>query len=192
MSHKQPVLLSFDLSTVCCGFSIFSIEKKELLELSYFKLNKETMLEKTDELESKVNEFCSLYNVKYFCIEERLKSFRAGGSNAESLSKLTAFNFYCQTLFYKKNISIKEISSATSRRLAINNFHSIARKTTGMKQKEIAFQFILKELGESRFPTKVMKSGVRKGQTVFIDEASDMSDAFILGVACLKILDGAI
>lgn len=184
---KKEVLLAFDLSTTCCGFSIFSIERKELLELNFFSFKKETLLERTDELEAKFDELCFSYNVKVFCIEERLKSFKAGGSNAESLGKLTAFNFYCQTLFYKKNIPIKEIPSATARKLAIPGFHSIARKIKGKKQKEIAFEFIVKELGADKFPTKVMKSGPRKGQTVFIDEASDMSDAFIIGKSGLII-----
>lgn len=192
MSKKELVLLAFDLSTTCCGFSIFSIERKELLELNFFNFKKETLLERTDELEFKVNELCSLYNIKVFCIEERLKSFKAGGSNAESLGKLTAFNFYCQTLFYKKNIPLKEIPSATARKLAIPGFHSIARKIKGKKQKEIAFDFILKELGESYFPTKVMKSGPRKGQTVFVDEAMDISDAYIIGKSGLIIIEGRI
>jgi hypothetical protein len=85
-------------------------------------------------------------------------------------------------------IPVKTIPVSTARKLAIFSFHSIARKIKDTKQKEIAFQFILKELGESYFPTKVMKSGKNKGKTVYIDEAMDLSDAYIISKAGLSLL----
>lgn len=178
--NKEKVLLGMDVSTTVCGYSLISLEEKKLLEMNYYKFKGETLLDRTKELDDFINTLCASFNIKYFCIEERLKSFQAGGTNAESMTKLAAFNFYCQTIFFKKDIPIKEIPVATARKLAIQNFHSIARKIKNIKQKEVAFNFIVKELGEDKFPTKVMKSGKRKGETVFIDEARDMSDSYII------------
>ena len=45
----------------------------------------------------------------------------------------------------------------------------------------------LKELGIDKFPKKIMKSGPRKGEEVFVDEASDMSDSWVIGKAILNI-----
>lgn len=186
---KDKCLLGFDLSTTVLGYCVMSIETGELLELDYFCFSDKTaLLDKAKELDAKIDELTAIYNIKIFCIEERLKSFRAGGTNAEAMGKLTAFNFYCQTVFHKQNILIKEIPSATARKLAIPGFHSIARKIKDAKQKEIAFNFIVKELGEDKFPKKIMKSGPRKGQEVYVDEAMDMSDAYVIGKAGMIIM----
>jgi len=185
--EKEKCLLSFDLSTITCGYSIFSFEEKKLKKLDYFKFTKKELWERAIELEAFVDKLLSEYNIIMFAIEERLKSFRAGGTNAEAMLKTATMNFFCQVYFRKKGIDVKEIHVSTARKLAIPMFHSIARKIAGKKQKEIAFDFIVKELGAEIFPKKVMKAGKRKGEEVFLEEASDMSDSYILGKSALII-----
>ena len=186
--YEKPVLISFDLSTVTIGISIFDFKEEKLLDLYYYKFVSNNMLDKSIELEDFIDKLDKVYQIDWIIIEERLKSFRAGGTNAASMLKLAAFNWFCQALLYKRKIKFKEINVNTARSLAYDHFHVVARKIKGIKQKEYAFQLVLSELGTERFPTKINKSGKNKGKEVFLEEAKDMADAYILSKAAFKIL----
>ena len=56
----------------------------------------------------------------------------------------------------------------------------------GLNHKEQMFNVVVGVLGKGMFPTKEMKSGKRKGEIVFIDEALDMSDSYVVGLAYLN------
>jgi hypothetical protein len=182
--EDAEMLLAVDLSTTVCGITLMDIERKKVMEITYHSFaEKTTLLEKAVELRKLMNGYISTFKIKHFCIEERLKSFQAGGSNAESIGKLTAFNFFCQTIFHDAKIKIHEIPVATARKLALPGFHKLARTLKGQKQKDIAFEWVVKLLGEELFPTKVMKSGKNKGKTMFVDEAKDMADSWVVATA---------
>lgn len=192
MEYSQnDVLLAFDASTVTIGWALFNINSKKLIDFNYYKYKKETLVERAVEAEDFISDLTLKYyplKIKVFAIEERLKSFRAGGTNSDAMLKTAALNFSIQIIFHKLGITTKEVSVQTSRRLCFPNFHSIARKIKNKKQKEVAFEFALVELGHDKFPKKLMKSGKRKGENVFLEEAKDMADAYILGKSTLIIL----
>lgn len=177
-------VLSLDLSTTVCGYGIFLIETKQLLKLDFYKFKKDTLVDRGFELAGFLKILCDTQDIKRVVIEERLKSFRAGGTNAEAMLKTAQLNFLGQYLCKELGLEVSVINVQTARKLAYDNFHKVARATKA-KNKELAFEFVKKELGESWFPKKIMKSGARKGEEVFIDEAMDMSDAYILGKAAL-------
>jgi hypothetical protein len=190
-NEDANVLMGVDLSTTVLGVTLLDIDTKKIIDITYHTFEKGPLLEKAVQLKGIMNEYISSFKIKHFCIEERLKSFQAGQSNMESLGKLMAFNFYCQTIFHNSKITIHEISVSTARKLVLNGFHTIARslKTLkGQKQKEVAFEWVVKILGEDMFPKKVMKSGKKKGQSVFIDEARDMADSWIVASAGLILI----
>ena len=190
---KEKVLISFDLSTTVIGICIQNYSTKEIIKLYYHNFINKIMIDKAMELQDLVeNLFSGYINVECFVIEERLKAFAAGGTNAEAMGKTAALNFLCQYLVYKRGIKVKELNVNTARKLAYDGFHSAARKIKGGKQKEFAFKLVLNELGAEIFPTKVNKSGINKGKTVFLEEAKDMADAYILSKACFKILSGSL
>lgn len=189
--YKEKVLIAFDLSTTVCGICIQNFKSKEILRFFYHNFESKIMIEKSIELEKLVEKVFSDYqNVECFVIEERLKAFAAGGTNAEAMGKTAALNFLCQYLVHKRGIKVRELNVNTARKLAYDGFHSAARKIKGVKQKEFAFKLVINELGESLFPTKINKSGKNKGKKVFLEEAKDMADAFILGKASFKIIEG--
>lgn len=185
----KEVVIGFDLSTTVLGFCICDNKTKEIIELNYYKFKKDTeLIEKAFELEIFIDNLLNLYLIRSIIIEERLKAFQTGKSNAESILKLAAFNFYCQWIFAKRNIIVKQLNVMTARKLAFVSFHSVVRKLPiKQKQKEYAFALTLKELGEDVFPTKIIKSGKNKGKKAFLDEAKDMSDAWILTKAYFAI-----
>jgi hypothetical protein len=186
------MLLSFDLSTTVCGYSLFDLKTKELVDKNFYCFKGETLLAKADELKLLIDkiEFAveHSYNnsITHFVIEERLKAFQSGKSSAEAILKLGAFNFLCQYLAKEKSWKVSEVSVNTARKTVFPGFHSLAKKQKA-KQKEFAVELFLKMFPEITFPTKIMKSGARKGQEVLIDEAADMIDSLILGEAFLKL-----
>ncbi len=177
-------VLALDLSTTVCGYAIFVKNSKELKTLDYYKFNSKTLLERGFELNELLIKLCNDGYISEVVIEERLKSFRAGGTNAEAMLKTAQLNFLGQYLVKSIGPSVEVINVQTARKLAYPTFHKVARATKA-KNKELAFEFVKKDIGEMLFPKKTLKSGSNKGKEVFIDEAMDMSDAYILGKAYL-------
>jgi hypothetical protein len=182
------MILGFDLSTTVCGYCIMNY-KGEILEINYHTFNKEhSMTEKGVELENLINDCVNgQFDITHFFIEERLKSFRAGGTNAEAMLKTAQMNYLCQFLFHKKDIEVQEINVNSARSSVFPGFHKYARQIKGIKQKEIAFKFAVEFLGGWVFPTKVKKSGKNKGKEEFIEQAKDMADAWIIAKAGLNL-----
>ena len=181
-------LLALDLSTTVCGFAVFNSTTKAISETGFYRFKKEALLDKANELDTFLKRFMYGNQIDCVVIEERLKSFRAGGTNAEAMLKLASFNFLCQHLVVNKyNCQIRELNVNTARKLCFPNFHSAARKVTS-KQKEFAFELAIQTFTDVVFPKKIMKSGKRKGEEVFVDEARDIADAVILGTAAIHQL----
>lgn len=183
-------LLAFDLSTTVAGYSIFDEVTEELILMSYYKFTEENLVDRANEL---VNLLESLiknekYEISTIGLEENLKSFRAGGTNASAMLNTSKLNFCFQYLVkYIYGKTLTEINVNSARSACFPGFHVIARALKGKKHKEVAFDMALKELGTDKFPKKIMKSGPRKGEEVFVDEASDMSDSWVIGKAILNI-----
>lgn len=178
-------LLAFDLSTTVVGYSFFDIESQDLIECSYYKFEEDELIDRGRELKLLLQKLFSANDISLFVIEERLKSFRQGGTNADAMLKTAQLNFYCQSMIMELGVPVKEINVNTARSACFEGFHTIARATKGVKHKEIAFKMAISVLGEDFFPKKVLKSGPRKGETVYLDEAMDMADSWVLGRAFL-------
>ena len=184
-------VLSFDISTVTIGYSIFDIKTKELKTLDYFKLKGEELLDKGFHLKQFIDDLLlkEKLDIKTFVIEESLQAFQSQMTNAAAMFKTSQINFLCQFLMRERGIEIVGINVQTARRLVYPLFHKISR-TVPYDNKELAFNMVTEELGTERFPKKILKSGPRKGKEVFLEEAKDMTDAYILGKAYINKING--
>lgn len=183
-------LLAFDLSTTVAGYCILDEDTDELVHIDYYAFKCEDLVDRANELVKLLEKITedTRFDITTIGIEENLKSFRAGGTNASAMLNTSKLNFCFQYLIkyiYKKPLT--EVNVMTARSACFPGFAVTARAQKGVKQKLIAFQMAIKELGEATFPKKTMKSGPRKGDIVFIDEAMDMSDAWVIGKAILNI-----
>lgn len=182
-------ILALDLSTTVCGYTIFEEESEKLEEISFFKFKEELLLNRSKELETLILNLNKKYKFNKMIIEENLKSFRSGGTNAAAMINTSKINFCCQYLIkFVHGIDVVEINVNSARSSCFPGFHKIARLRKGIKQKEIAFEIACTELGDSTFPKKILQSGPRKGLEVFIDEAGDMADSWVIGRAYLTNL----
>ena len=186
---EKRLLLALDLSTVVMGYSIFDIDTLELIKIGYYSFEKSDLISKGIELKNELKDIINEYEgIIEIGIESLLKNFQSGMSNMESILKLASFNFLCQFLVQTEfSIKIKTISSGTARGLVFPGFHKISRSKKGVKDKEVAFEMVRNILGESYFPTKILKSGKNKGNIIYIEECRDMSDSWIIGKAILKL-----
>lgn len=173
------MVLGLDLSTTVCGICVLSLDYKIQLLTHYSFVSKE-MLEKGKELKILIDNLFEKYPITNFFIEERLEVFQKGRTNAAALGKTSAINFLCQYMIYTKSIPVTPLNVMHVRSVSYPGFHKIARATKGEKHKELIFKFVLNELGVSYFPTKILKSGSRKGETVYLEEAKDRADAFVI------------
>lgn len=180
-------LLALDLSTTVMGYSIFDLNSEELIEINYYKFKSKILIDRGTELRNILNKIIKNNNIKIVGIEENLKSFRNAFTNANAMLNTSKFNFLCQFIVRDAKIPLVEINVNTARSKCFPGFHKYARAKKGVKQKDIVFDLAVAELGKNFFPKKVMKSGPRKGDEVYLEEAKDMADSWVIGQAYFKI-----
>lgn len=183
---NKRYLLAYDLSTVTIGYTVFDIDTKEIVEIDYKKMNGDDLINKGNVIDE-LNKFLyNKYKFETFVIEDSLKSFSSGGTNSNAMLKTTSLNFLCQFLMMDRfKIQTNGLNVNHARGLFEPLFHKMIRKMKGVKGKDLMFEMVKKQYPEIKFPTKILKSGNRKGVEVFLEEAKDMSDSLVLGKAWL-------
>ena len=125
------------------------------------------------------------HNIDKIIIEENLQAFRRGLSSARTLSTLARFNgivsFLAQDVF---NVDVTMINVNTARSkvgLKVDRKSDVPIKDQiheWVKQKE--------DFVDYEWPTKILKSGPRKGLEVLEKKCYDIADA---AVVCLSAMD---
>ena len=180
------MILGLDISTIVCGICVLDL-KGNIINVSHENFTADTLLLKSVEVRTLIKKLLSEYDINHFFVEDRLQGFAGGATNAEAMQKTAAINFYVQALMLEYGVTPVAINVNAARSICFPGFHKIARALKGVKQKETVFKMILASVDNKYFPTKVMKSGVRKGETVFINEAMDRADAIVIAQAGFKI-----
>jgi hypothetical protein len=175
------MILGLDISTACTGWCILS-EEGQLIDIGYFNLRSFSGLyEKSEEVKKCLDVLSKRFSIKKIFIEENLQAFRPGFSSAKTIVTLARFNGVVSYLS----------SQAFDLRPEYINVN-VARKTVGLKivpkrhggdpTKDQVFDWVSNRVDQD-WPTKVMKSGPRKGQTVLEDVRYDMADAYVICLA---------
>jgi len=169
--------ISFDISTTCVGFALFSEEGK-LMELSYVKFKDSlNMFEKLEEFK-KATKILNGLPIKRIAIEEPLQRMQGKFSSAYTIAILNFFNGMISSYLYN-TFQIEPIH------YNVNNIRSTVFPGIQAGQK--------KEKGEIKHEVwkRVMalepqinwKYGVRSRK--LLPENYDMSDAFACGMCDL-------
>jgi len=127
------------------------------------------------------------YNIKQIYIEENLQAFRRGLSSARTLSTLARFNgivsFLAQDVFQipvemlNVNHARKSIGLKTDRKI---------KKEVSIKEQVVNWIKIQPDFKNFTWPTKTLKSGPRKGQTIMAPRCFDIADASVICLAGLS------
>lgn len=171
--------IGLDISTSCTGICVLSDDGnlKILTHLKYPpKMSLWSKADLTRETLMTLREQYSL-EISDFFVEESLQKFRPGLSSAKTLTTLSKFNGIVCYLG-------REVLGLDPVSINVN----AARKTVGLKiprgsnAKDIVHSWVSEETSYD-WPTKILKSGPRKGQEVMLNECYDMADAYLIARA---------
>lgn len=180
-------LLALDGSSTVCGYSVWDKDRKECLTKHFIKFDEElSLIQKAEVFEIFVTELIDNYGIiEEMVIEESFTKF--SGSDDKVIAMLNQMNILYRYVCHKLGMKTNTITVQQARKSALPGCKFVGKdKAGGLNQKEQAFLFLLAKIGEDGFPKKILKSGPRKGQEVFTDEARDISDSYITGLGFLN------
>ena len=172
------IVCGLDISTSCIGICILDTKDNKQYFSSISPKGK-SWLEKSVSIKPHLKKLFSDYKIERVYIEENLQAFRPGLSSAKTLMSLSRFNGIVSFI-------IMDTYGIEPEFLNVNS----ARKSLGIKierkspksTKEQVFDWVNTQVKFS-WPTKIMKSGKRKGEEVLRNDVYDMADAFVIARA---------
>ncbi len=177
------MILGLDISTSCTGFCIVD-EKGVPVHFSYVELTKvENFFEKAKKVKNHILGLMIKYPIEFISVEDYLTSFARGRSSSGTLFKLAKFNGIIQWICYNDlDIEASPINVNNARKA--NNITVLSKRKTTEPTKEQVLRQVKERVGDLfEFPTKILKSGPRKGQEVTNKVSYDMADAFVIAKA---------
>jgi len=175
------MILGLDVSTACTGWCVLdmsgSLVSMGAIELSSIK----NTYKKAKLVRDKMSSLLIDYNIKSVYIEENLQSFRSGFSSARTLSTLARFNGIVSLICYETfNLDPIHINVNHARRSL--DIKIIRKKDGGQPTKAQILNWVSGEI-DFLWPTKILKSGPRKGLKITKDTCYDMADAYVIARA---------
>ena len=170
------MILGLDISTSVIGICV--LNNGSLHKVDFINLEKnKNIFEKAEKFKEYLLELKKEVSVSSVGVEENLQAFRPGLSSAKTIVTLARFNGICsyiaQEVLGKEPIFVN-VNSARK-----NSGIKIDRKSSKNTKEQILDFVALKEPNIA-WPTRVMKSGPRKGNVVLLKGCYDMADAYVI------------
>jgi hypothetical protein len=175
----SEVYLGLDISTSCTGWAITRFDGA-LIDLGWFELaGLPNFHEKADIVEAGLRK---IPRPAAIFVEENVLGFRAGSSTAHTIVTLAKFNAIVSHLCWKIWQIAPESITSTRARSVVG-----LKVPKGENAKVHVMNWAMSRTDESVWPTRQMKAGKRKGETVLVNGCVDAADAFLLVNAGLKM-----
>ena len=180
------IVLGLDISTSITGFCLLDTEMtlgNRLIFCDSIIMSKEKdAYAKSVKVRETFRELREKYQIDAICVEENLQAFRRGLSSAKTLSTLARFNgivtFLAQDVF---QVDVNMINVNTARK---NAGLKVDRKSeVTIKEQVLAWVKDQPDFLDYQWPTKVLKSGPRKGQEIQAPECYDIADAAVVALS---------
>lgn len=177
------MILGMDISTSCTGFCIVD-DKGEQVHFSHVELTKvKNFFEKVKKVKSHVLDLMIKYPIEEIAVEDYLTSFARGRSSSGTLFKLAKFNGIVQWVCYN-DLGIEAYPINVNNARKINDIVVLGKKKTSESTKDQVLRQVKVIINDQfSFPTKILKSGPRKGLKVYEKHSYDMADAFVIAKA---------
>jgi len=185
---NEGYIIGLDASTTEIGYCVWDKEKDQLVELDHLTLPEVySLLEKVEYFKSwLLTKKAQHPQLNEMVIEEAFQKMNSG-SRIEVLLMLAAMNFAYQYVCHEASFKVSTILVQRARFNAFEDFKPVHKaKAGGLDQKHQMFDHVFDLLGKKYFPTKILKSGPRKGQEVPENFCMDISDAYVV---CLGFLN---
>jgi Holliday junction resolvasome RuvABC endonuclease subunit len=185
--------LGLDISTSCTGWCIIESDQKVVKTMTMGALKLDNF-DKTYQKASAVRDFLlsiKSQNFDKIFIEENLQSFSSGLSSAQTLVTLARFNGIVSYISEDTlGVSPVFINVNTARNAL--GLKTIKEKISGISLKEQVHDWVkndhIRRSLSVTWPSKILKSGPRKGKVILDSSAFDMSDAYVIALAGLMSL----
>lgn len=179
------LILGLDVSTSVTGYSLIDTElppEDSLIKFEGIHLSKyKCIYEKADHVLHHLEKIKSDYCIEKVCVEEALQTFRRGLSSARTLSSLMRFNgVVCYLAKKTFDVPVELINVIHARSHLGIKIDRKSEKTT----KDQVFEWVQSNdhFKELPWPMKTMKSGPRKGITVYDKSCYDIADACVMSL----------
>lgn len=125
------------------------------------------------------------YEIKQIFVEENLQAFRPGFSSAKTILTLAKFNgITCLLANQEFGIEPIDINVNVARKTV--DLKILRGKKTQKNTKQQVFEWVNQKI-DFDWPIKVLKSGPRKGESIYESCVYDMADAFVIARAGFKM-----
>lgn len=173
------MILALDISTSCIGYSLFSEDGEELMELNYVKFrSKISLFEKRLEFKKQIK-FLENSKIQHIVIEEPLKKFKGKFSSADTIALLNFFNgMISGTVHDMFGIEPIHYNVNTARKIAFPDFKQLKDSASN---KHAIFTLV-----REKEPHIVWKYGPKSAKLV--DENFDMCDSYVIGLCHINIM----
>lgn len=182
------IVIGLDISTSVTAYSIMNTELplgQRLLKSDGIHLSKiKDSYRKSCKVRETFLEIDNEFKIDKIVVEESLQSFRMGMSSAKTLSALTRFNgiisFLAEDIFQTDCERIN-VNSAR-KRLSIK-----IDKKSDISSKDQVRNWVMthEDFLSFKWPTKTLKSGPRKGQTVYDTSCQDIADSAVMALCVM-------
>jgi hypothetical protein len=182
------IIVGLDISTSITAYSVMDTELplgQRLLKSDSIHLSKiKDSYVKSCKVREELLNLNKTFKIDRVVVEESLQSFRMGLSSAKTLSVLTRFNgvvsFLAQDIF---KVSCERINVNSARKkLSIK-----IDKKSEIPSKEQVRNWVMNHDDFQNFlwPTKTLKSGPRKGQTIYDPSCLDIADSAVMSLCVM-------
>ena len=178
------MILGLDVSTSTTGYCVLASDGT-IKEIGYIPLSREPELAIKGVLfMDKLTDILDRFDVDRIIIEKIFTRYGKGMSSAQTITRLASFNGIVQFICYQQTGKIPELIPVAEARKIVG-IKTTTKKKAGKPVKEQVFEWALENV-DYQWPTKVLKSGPRKGQTTYLNEAYDMCDAWVVAKSGCK------
>jgi hypothetical protein len=181
------IVLGLDVSTAVTGYTLLrkTEGRNELLRAGAIELSRlPDVYSKAERVAAVLGELFTAYSIDKVVIEEPLQRFTRGLSSANTIASLLRFN---GIVCYLSQKVIGIPPQLVSVNVARNAFGiKIPRGCTNGKEIVTGWVTARSEFAGYEWPTKVMRGGPRRGQTVTDTTCYDIADSAVMGLyGCL-------
>ena len=176
-------ILGLDISTSIVGWCILDKKTGGFTAAGAIDLKKEKCVyKKAGKVSDVLSQLKGEYSICEVVIEENLQAFRPGFSSAKTIVTLARFNGMVSLCSHNVFKLLPKFVNVNSARKLVGL--KIDRKSTA-STKEQVLSFVKLKIPKYDWPTRIMKSGPRKGLVLSADSCYDIADAFVIAKSCV-------
>jgi len=179
------LILGLDVSTSTTGYCVLD-NCGNLVMLDAINLSRhKTVYDKAVQIKKAFSVLKEQYEIKQIFVEENLQAFRPGFSSAKTILTLAKFNgITCLLANQEFGIEPIDINVNVARKTV--DLKILRGKKTQKNTKQQVFEWVNQKI-DFDWPIKVLKSGPRKGESIYESCVYDMADAFVIARAGFKM-----